>query len=287
MFKIIDVLHGLNAQRTAHPESTVVPADKAERAFRKASLPASGLPLLQLASSPAVFEIWEEQAAALALQHLQDYAHEPSSDRLSHIAIELAELGLPGRAAHALVERLDRHPEDARCWGALANVYLLAGKYEKAIAAARTGLNNRLEPLVADKVIVKAQLLMGKTMDADATLHSRRRRSSLVSSMVKHARNLKLSPTVVAEPNEIYPAEEIACFFGWRGLSSRVVEWLNATIARGDFIEVARLLRSPFIAPIRDDPQLLRIIESLGLNPQHLVAYRVDMSLLSFADRGT
>jgi tetratricopeptide (TPR) repeat protein len=234
--------------------------------------------------SVAGFAEWEEKTATELHQQLSTFPLDRAADHaLATAALKLAELGHAAEAEHVLRSRIELHPEDFHCRYNLAKVLLLTGRADEAIAMAREARKNGLEPILANDAVAKGLLLKGEPEHARAALLEGRQLRPRTLSMVTHILCLPLKHHVEDSPDEVYPARDMAEFYGLRGNADRVFKWLDQAIGRGDNLEVSRLLRSPFIAPICNDPRWLPVLERLNLKPEQLVAFRLDPSV--FAQR--
>ena len=207
---------------------------------------------------------------------------------LTRDALKLAELGNAADAERVLRSAIDLNPRDPVWHYTLAKILLQDGRPAEAIAAAQEARARGLPGVLANDIIAKGLLLQGKPDEAFATLMINRKRKVRTLFMVMHVLRRPFNYRVEDVPGDLYPARDMAEFYAFRGDKAkgdadRVFAWLDQATASGDYLEVNRLLRSPFIAPIRDDPRWTAVLERWNLKREDLAAFRLDATV--FAQR--
>jgi len=162
--------------------------------------------------------------------------------------------------------------------------YLSAGRWQAAIAAAKTAL--RLSPgtLGAQYLIGVVLLLQDETRAALAAMQweeSERLRLTGLSMAYHALGDAPASDAVLAELIENHEREwaySIAEVLAYRNEANRAFEWLAKAVEYNDDF-LAEIVCETLFANIRSDPRWLPFLESIGKSPEQLAAIEFEVTL--------
>jgi TolB-like protein/cytochrome c-type biogenesis protein CcmH/NrfG len=187
------------------------------------------------------------------------------------LATLLASLGRLPEAIATLQDAAALDPLSADIPAALSAVYLGTGQIPLAEAAASRALDLSPENGRAARFLGFALLLQGRLPEARAAFH----RSSNVlfvnmgEVMVEHALghadgSRKALDVILAQPNVLGGAYQIAQIYAWRGEPDQAFEWLGRAVESHD-AGLTYLKYDPFLRAVRGDVRYAALLRKLKL----------------------
>ena len=180
-------------------------------------------------------------------------------------------------ALHAYLTQQD--PADPIEFGGMASSSYFAGKWDRAIAAARNTL--AMSPNFGGMhYYIAASLLLGKHDAAGALREGKGSEVILVASEFALEHKAK-SDTALAEAIEKYGKgypNMIAQMLAYRGENDRAFQWLDKAVAAHD-PDLSTLSVDPMFADLHKDRRWLPLLRRLGKSPEQLAALKFTVNM--------
>lgn len=179
---------------------------------------------------------------------------------------------------------LARDPLCSPCLWVLSRLYLRAGRFDQAQAAAERRM--RVAP-GGWITLGESYLLRGDAQKALECYGNQKspRSGWLTASAIAHYElgDMVAHDAALSELKEIDEAGvygDVAKVHAWAGDADAAFEWLDRHFdpaARNSIEKYARVIWNPFFRNLHDDPRWLELREEAGLSPERLTAIRIEV----------